>query len=135
MKSPLCTRQHEDHSSASRKSTDPNTNPDLNSQSHWEPLPFYSSSAEDFYSYWEIDSYSSDSDDYSYSSSSDKESDTDVCRNCHKRMEVDLEAQGEIPGRRGQEDGCCSCYDVGVTVLFMLLVFLMACGFVWVLKH
>lgn len=48
---------------------------------------------------------------------------------------MDLEAQEETPGGRGQEDGCCSYYDVGVTVLFMVLVLEMACGFFWVLKH
>ena len=135
MQSPLCTRRHKDHNSSSRKSTDSTTNPALDSQSHWEPLPFYSSSVEDLDSNWETDSNSSDFDDYSYSSNSDKESGTQVCCNCHKSKEMDLEAQEEIPGGDGQEDGCCSWYDVSVTVLFMLLVFLMACGFVWVLKH
>ena len=48
---------------------------------------------------------------------------------------MDLEAQEETFGVGGQKDRCCGCYDVGVTMLFMLLVFLMACGFVWVLKH
>lgn len=128
MRSPRCIRLHKDHNLSCQDSTDSNTSPDLGFHSHWEPLPFYSSSAEEFESNWETGSYSSHSDDYSYSSSSDKESDTEVCCNCHKRKQLDLEAQEEVPGTGGQEDGCCSCYDVGVTVLFMLLIFFMACG-------
>lgn len=92
-------------------------------------MPFYSPSDSD----WETESsFSSDSEEW--------ESITGevwYCRSCHVRCmkEMDLEAQEETFGVGGQKDRCCGCYDVGVTMLFMLLVFLMACGFVWVLKH